>query len=262
MIPIIHDLFNLVRGIVTGAVTPPVGFLWLALAGLAIAPLGRRTGRTFAAIGLAGLYATGTPIVSHMLMSGLETPAPIVAETDADPAAIVILGGDGHVAKDAPDGAVPGPLSTERLAGGAGLARRTGLPVLITGGSVGRGQLPISDLMAASFSHDFGLTAQWREERSENTCENASFSAEILRRAGIRSAWIVTHSWHMKRALLSFERAGYPVRPAPLAAEFYEFEGTSDLVPHISAWVRSYYALHEWIGLAAYRMGVCPPPHP
>lgn len=258
MIPFIDNLFRLVRGIVTTVVTPPVGFLWLALAGLMLARIGRRSGRALAAIGLAGLYASATPVVSHALLSGLELPAASTAENAMEPAAIVILGGDGHLSQDVSEGAVPGSLSLERLAGGAGLARRTGLPVLITGGSLGHGQPPIADLMAASFEHDFGLTAKWREERSENTCENASLSADILRRAGIGSAWAVTHAWHMKRALLSFERAGFPVRPAPLPTEYYEFEGISDLLPHITAWVRSYYAFHEWIGLAAYRMGVCP----
>ena len=257
MTGILHSLADLVRGIVTSALTPPVGFLWLALVGAASARPRRRTGRLPAAAGFLGLYFSGTPVVSHALIAGLEAGSPIDTGT-AEPSAIIILGGDGHVSKDNPDGAVPGALSVERLAGGAGLARRTGLPVLITGGSVGRGQPPISDLMAASFERDFGLAAKWREERSENTCENAAFSAPMLRQAGVPSAWVVTHPWHMKRTLLSFARAGYPVRPAPLAVEYYEFEGLSDLVPHITAWVRSYYAFHEWIGLAAYRLGVCP----
>ena len=31
----------------------------------------------------------------------------------------------------------------------------------------------------------------------------------------------------------------------------------SDFLPHTTAWVRSFYALHEWIGLLAYRFGAC-----
>jgi len=257
MTQVLDGFVGLLRAIVTAVVTPPAGFLWLALLGVLLGRILTRSGRLLGGVGLAGLYITGTPIASHALMSGLEATEPSHLETPP-PSAIIVLGGDGHLAKDNPEGAVPGPVSIERLAGGAALARETGLPVLITGGSVGHGQPPVSDLMAASFEHDFGLAAKWREERSENTCENASLSAPILRHAGIASAWVVTHPWHMKRALLSFQRAGYPVRPAPLAVEFYEFEGFSDLLPHMTGWVRSYYAFHEWIGLFAYRMGACP----
>jgi uncharacterized SAM-binding protein YcdF (DUF218 family) len=249
-------LMQYVRTIVTAAATPPMGFLWLVLIGLTVARARKWPRRLCVGLGLAGLYASGTPVVSHALISGLESAPPAPQET-LDPAAIVILGGDGRLVESPPDGAEPGPLSLQRLSAGAALARRTGLPVLITGGSVGHGQPPVSDLMAESFIGEFRLPVAWREEASENTCENAAFSARILRRAGIGGAWVVTHAWHMKRTLLSFAQAGYPVRPAPLAAERYEVSGVLDFLPLMSGWNRSYYAFHEWIGLAAYRLGAC-----
>jgi uncharacterized SAM-binding protein YcdF (DUF218 family) len=51
--------------------------------------------------------------------------------------------------------------------------------------------------MSQALQEDFGLSAQWREARSRNTFENASFSAAILRHAGIASAFVVAHPWDM-----------------------------------------------------------------
>ena len=264
MIGILDDLIQLIRTVTTVIITPPVGFLWLAILGLAIPPgrQRRRPGGLLLVLGLVGLYASSMPVVSHALLSGLEGPRNLPATEDAPtPGAIIVLGGDARLTLDAP-GAEPGSISTERLVGAARLVRNTGLPVLITGGSTGRALPPIADLMAASFDRDFGLPVKWHEERSESTCENAAFSAAILRDSGIQSAWVVTHSWHMRRALLSFERAGYLVRPAPLPADKYEFKSAYDLLPSITAWVRTYHAIHEWVGLLAYRIGACPRSHP
>ncbi len=115
--------------------------------------------------------------------------------------------------------------------------------------------------MADLFTQAFGLV-EWRETKAENTCENARYSAEILRNAGIHSALVVTHAWHMPRAILAFRRAGFDMVPAPLHGDTREVRGISDFLPHTSAWMRSFYALHEWIGLLAYRAGHVPPPSP
>jgi uncharacterized SAM-binding protein YcdF (DUF218 family) len=93
---------------------------------------------------------------------------------------------------------------------------------------------------------------------SENTCQNAQFSAKILRQAGISSALVVTHAWHMPRTVLAFRQAGFPIVPAPLHGDATKVRGIRDFLPHTSAWMRSFYALHEWIGLIAYRFGACP----
>ena len=84
--------------------------------------------------------------------------------------------------------AEPGPLSLQRLAGAAIIVREKKLPVLITGARVGFGQPAVATLMADLFTDAFGLPVEWRETKAENTCENARYSAEILRKAGINSA--------------------------------------------------------------------------
>ncbi len=236
---------------------PPAGLLWVVLVGLLLRPFRRRLGGWIAATGLILLYLLSLPAVGGGMIAALEATGP--AATDIPPpGAIIVLGADGERTPDPEVTAEPGPLSLQRLAGAAETTRKDGLPVLMSGGSVGHDQPAVADLMGTAFANIFGLKARWLESNSRNTCENAQFSAEILRREGIQSAYVVTHAWHMPRALLSFAHAGFPVIPAPLRGEVNEKNGLSDYLPHTSAWLRSFYGIHEWIGLIAYRLGACP----
>jgi uncharacterized SAM-binding protein YcdF (DUF218 family) len=112
--------------------------------------------------------------------------------------------------------------------------------------------------MADFFWDGFGFAVKWRETEAENTCENARFSADILRQAGISSAFVVTHRWHMPRTILAFRRAGFLIIPVPLRSDMGEITGIADFLPHTSGWTHSYWAIHEWIGILGYSTGACP----
>jgi uncharacterized SAM-binding protein YcdF (DUF218 family) len=251
-----NDFLHFLRSYLPIILMPPTGLLWVMLVGLIVLKARRRLGIALMTVGFAGLFLLSLPVVGGALIAGLESTESMPGEIPT-PTAIIVLGADGERTPDPLVAAEPGPLSMQRLAGAALRARATGLPVLITGGSVGRDQPPVAELMGTAFKGVFGLPVRWEETASENTCENAKFSAAILRKDGVASAYVVTHAWHMPRALLSFARAGYPVLPAPLQAEVNEDNGIYDYLPHTTAWLRSFYALHEWIGLMAYRLGAC-----
>ena len=256
--PVLHDFVHFVRSTVPFALVPPSGLIWWLILGLAVMRRRRRLGVAIIATSCALLYALSTPLVGGLLISSLEAAQP-PAPNAGEPGAIIILGADGERTPDQLVKAEPGPLSLQRLAGAAIVVREKKLPVLITGGKVGTGQPAVADLMADLFRDAFDLPVAWRETRADNTCENARYSAEVLRKAGITSALVVTHAWHMPRTILAFQQAGFPIVPAPLHADTHEIRAVSDFLPHTSAWVRSFYALHEWIGLLAYRMGACSP---
>jgi uncharacterized SAM-binding protein YcdF (DUF218 family) len=255
------DFIYFFRTFLPFALMPPAGLLWVVIGGLVIARFRRRLGYGIAIFGFVSLYILSMPATCGLLLSGLEVGRPS-RENVPPPGAIIVLGADGDRAPDISSKAEPGPLSIQRLAGAALLARQTNLPVLMTGGRVGRDQPAVAELMATSFADVFGLPVAWRETQSENTCENARFSAEILRKSGIQSAMVVTHAWHMRRALLSFRRVGYSVIAAPLHTDADRIDELSDFLPHTNAWVRSSYAIHEWIGFLAYRFGACPATKP
>ena len=107
-------------------------------------------------------------------------------------------------------------------------------------------------MMSTVLQDDFHIAVRWREDRSGNTYENAAFSAELLRRADVPSALLVTHPWHMARALWSFHAVGYPVVPAALPEGEVVSLSASSFFPQVPALLGSYYALHELFGLGWY----------
>ena len=99
----------------------------------------------------------------------------------------------------------PGSLTLDRLRTGAALHRRTDLPILVTGGTTQPRTATVGVVMAESLRDDFRAPARWTEPKSDDTWENARFSAAILKAEGITSVYVVTHAWHMRRAVLAFQ---------------------------------------------------------
>src|SRR5271165_1955098 len=165
---------------------PPVGFLCLAILGLAIMRRKRRHGHILICVGVAGMTLLALPLFSDVLIVGLEQNLPLRPPSDAMPQAIVILGGDVTRTADPPY-LLPGLLTTDRLRAGAALYRKTRLPILVTGGTVQLRYPPVAKVMADSLRDDFQVPVTWVEDASDDTWENATFSAEILKKQDIRS---------------------------------------------------------------------------
>ena len=161
---------------------------------------------------LAILYLFSTQPVASLLIQSLERypvfnpeqPQPV------KPQAIVILGGGLPRISPEMSGFRPSMFTLERLRYGAWLSRQTELPVMVSGG----GYRPEATIMADSLKNDFGVETRWLEKQSTTTWENALYAREVLPEE-IQSVLLVTHGWHMARAALSFERAGFNVVPAP-----------------------------------------------
>ncbi len=217
-----------VNTVFTALALPPPGLALAAL--LALVLLRGRAGR-----GLA-------------LLASLDVPPAAPGEP---PQAIVVLGGDVDRLAG-PPGASLGSLSLERVRAGAALHRRTGLPVLVTGGTVDDLPLTVGALMAESLAADFNVPVRWTEAASPTTWENAEYSASMLKGADISRVYLVTHAWHMRRSLLAFERAGIDAVPAPVRPDPWPKLRASEFLPRTSAWVNSFFAMHEWVGLAYY----------
>ncbi|MFZ3236445.1 MAG: YdcF family protein [Stellaceae bacterium] len=233
---------------------PPNLFVLLTLIGVALAWRWRRAGLVLATVSVLCLYLTATPVVSFLLIRSADKLAGVVPSLPlpAPPGAIIVLSAE-YRHSDEPGGRdVVGPVTLDRLAAAARQQRRTGLPILVSGGWLKGADDSLAGMMAESLGSDFGVPVRWREERSRTTYENALYSAEILRRAGISSALVVTNPWHMARALWSFYAVGYPVAAAPLSEGRALPLSPAIVFPDIPALLGSYYALHELIGLAWY----------
>ncbi|MGH7097683.1 MAG: YdcF family protein [Stellaceae bacterium] len=203
-------------------------------------------------VALAGLVVLSLPDTARLLVWLLERGLPLAPPPGEKPGAIVILSGD--VAHEAGGGVTVGALTLERLRTGARLARATGLPILVSGGAINAGEPTLAQLMARSLKRDFATPATWIEARSKDTWQNARFSAAILRRHHIDAIYLVTNAWHMRRALIAFAPLPVAVTAAPTLLDPPPELAWSDFVPQAKAWHMSYYALHEWIGIAYYKL--------
>lgn len=236
-----------VNTVFSALVLPPASLALAAL--LALLLLRGRAGRGLALLALAALVLLSLPVVSMALLASLAVPPD--AQAGPPPQAIVVLGGDVDRLAD-PPGASLGSLSLERVRAGAALHRSTGLPVLVSGGVVDDLPLTVGALMAESMTTDFGVPVRWTEAASPTTWENAEYSASMLSAAGVSRVLLVTHAWHMRRSLLAFRRVGIDAVPAPVRPDPWPNVRASEFLPRTSAWVNSFFAMHEWVGLAYY----------
>ncbi|MGC8476482.1 MAG: YdcF family protein [Acetobacteraceae bacterium] len=233
------------HGLLVALVVPPANLPLLGLAGYALRGRWRPAGRAVTAAALIALLVLSLPTVALALLLPLERGLPLRPDPAHPPRAIVILSAE-VVHPRGPRGTEAlGPITLSRMRAGVRLARRTGLPVLVSGGRLG-GQhaMPIAARMAISLKRDFGIAARWVEPRSKTTWQNAEFSAAILRRAGITSAYVVTDAWHEKRAILAFRHFGIRVTAAPVVLDAQSWTW----LPSVLAWRQSYFAFHEYIG--------------
>ena len=173
-------------------------------------------------------------------------PSAVRAQT---PRAIVVLSAGLAASRFGGGADTVGPLTMERIRFAARLHRDTGLPILVSGGVARGGAVSVAAAMEDALMTDFRVPVRWVEDASRNAYENAQFSAAILRRANIRTSYLVTHGWHMPRARKAFEGTGLNVVSAP--AGFTRVESgiaASDLIPRTRALAKSAYALHELFG--------------
>lgn len=238
------------QGVATSLLLPPMLLVLASLGVLLLPARCRRAGAWLAGLCLALLLFLATPFAAGHLRSLLEE-AGTASPFPALPQAVIILSAE--AARD--QGQLePGPMTLERLLAGVRLARRTGLPVLVTGGALAPGEPPIATAMARVLAEDFRLPPRWIEPEASDTRSNAQLSAAMLRRDGIAAAYVVTHAWHMRRALGAFARTGLAAVPAPVRLDPVPKSGASDWVPSPTQWGVSWFMLREWAGILVYRL--------
>lgn len=239
------DVVVWLKALFKALVLPPTGPLLLAAAGLWSINRRPRSGRIVAWTGILLCLALSTPMVAFALLTLVDTSPPLDLQRARSAQAIVILGGGvrRHAAEYA-GGDTLGHLTLERVRYGAHVARLTGLPVLVTGGSVFGGE-PEATLMRSALEREFGVPVRWLERQSRNTHENAARSAEILGAAKISRIVLVAHSFDMPRARAEFAAQGIEAIPAPTGIPSGQIDTALDVLPSMAALQGSYFALYE-----------------
>lgn len=223
----------------------------IVLLSLALLPGHPKMRTTCLMLGFGSLYLASIPATALWLRGQLEVFPPVSPDQTAAEA-IVVLGADRQYEAIEYGGDTIAGLGLERLRYAAWLQKKTGLPVLASGGGMGDEPASEAELMRGILK-EFGVETRWIEGKSRNTYENAQFSSRLLKGVGIGEILLVTHAWHMPRAVEAFEKAGMKVTPAPTGAmnpkHTLDFQ---DWVPKASALRMTALAAHEMIGRLWY----------
>ena len=239
---------------------PPSGLYLAILGGLAVRGRARRPALRRLATALASISALLTvaltlPIVSFWLLDGLQTYPSLDPSTDRiDADVIVVLAGD--VDCDPPEYGPdqPGALSQIRCRYGASLARRTGLPLVITGGVLRPDRRPVSHVLRDYVEDELGVKVTWTEDAAKTTRGNARGVAGLMGQRGYARAALVTNAWHMPRAVQAFEQEGVDVLAAPTGAHTAPSRTIEGIIPRGKTMRDSCWALHEYAGMVWYRL--------
>lgn len=239
----------LLKKILAALILPPAGPILLALFGLWLLRAKSRRwqhgGAALATLSLLGLLVLSLPVVGNALMAPLEPHPPIAPEQLRRVQAIVILGGGSYIAAPEYGGDTVSHYTLERLRYGARLGRESSLPVLVTGGAPFGGRAE-AESMREALERDFGIKVRWVESAARDTAENARLSAPLLKAAGVTRIALVSHGWHLPRAIELFEKQGIEVTPAPTAFSTGSPSLLEDLLP--GGLVTSRLALREYLG--------------
>ena len=227
---------------------PPGGLALLAGAGLWLiardraSGAARRSGWVLVIASLAALWLLSTQLVADRLVRLAERYPALDLGRPLRAQAIVIL--SCGTQRPAPEygGPAAGADLLERLSYGAYVARRTGLPVLVSGAPQD------APAMRATLARDFGITARWVDGESRDTFDNARFSARLLKADGIERIVLVTSSYHEWRAAQEFESVGLAVEPAPVHVWAARPRHLTDYLPEAHGLLESSQALHEIVG--------------
>ena len=242
------------------AVTQPAFWLLLLwLLSLLLPGRLQRLARRLQWTGLAALALLGFLALPDALVRPLENRYPVPSEAQlAQAACVIVLGGSFERPAIALDHQqVPLGNSAERMTVPAGwMHRHPQLQLVFSGGE---GRLLTTGVteaeMAGQFYTEQGLDMGrvQLENGARTTRENAQRVAALLG-ARCQQPWLlVTSAWHMPRAMEEFAATGCQITPYPV--DFLTAQTTPwteySLAHGLLRWQ---VALHEWLGLLAYRV--------
>ena len=242
-------MYDAVKLLIATLVLPPGGPLLLVLLGVLAWRACPRLARLACALGFVALWFSALPVVSALLVTALGGARPLDLAAARHAEAIVILGGGVRRGAVEFGGDTVGRLTLERTRYGAHLARLTGLPVLVTGGSVAEGVRPEADLMREVMEGEYGLPVRWTERNARDTRENARNAARMLITDGKRRVVLVTHGFDVRRAQGLFEAQGLTVLMAPTQVPRWDGLEATDFLPSAAALAASHYCLYEALAI-------------
>lgn len=243
-----------ITNLISSFLLPPLNLVIVAVIGLLLRRKRPLIARILLGTSVTLLYLLSTPFFAGMLLHSLEGEPRIVDTRKPTADAIVVLGGGTYFNAPEYGGDTVSNASLLRIRYAAKLYRETGKPILVTGGKPLGNALSEAQQMKQVLEQEFKVPVQWAEGESDNTLENARLSYPILKAAGIKRIYLITHAWHMPRSARAFQSAGFEVVPAATAYTTSYQTNLISFIPSAGALDSSRIVMHEMIGMLWYRL--------
>ncbi|RUM94979.1 MAG: hypothetical protein DSZ28_00380 [Thiothrix sp.] len=244
------------RRLVEAMMLPPGSILLLTVLALVVVGITQRCRVRFLYFLMSLLWLVSTPWFAFQLLEPLQRPFAPLLEVPKDADVIVLLSG-GHYESSNEFGsdAMPSGPALERAHYSAWLARKTGLPIIVSGGSVTPEEKSEASILSAVLRNQLDVQNVLEEARSKNTEENAKFTKALMREKGFSKPLLVTHYWHMPRVMNWFRYHGIDAYAAPTAryAKGPTERKIWQWVPQAKSLNYLSIALHEYLGVLHYR---------
>jgi uncharacterized SAM-binding protein YcdF (DUF218 family) len=230
------------KKLITHFILPP-GLLIIAFAVLGILTK-RKLAKLLAFSFVLFVYLLSIEPIKDVLYKPLEEAYPVPSKPEGD--AIVILGGGAY------NTGILKEDSTKRLLTGFVLHKQTDLPIILSGGA-SIGALPEAEVMKGLLlTLGVDMRKIHTEVNSKDTEENAQEVKKLCKRLGCKRVVLVSSAYHMRRAVLSFQKAGLEVVPYPTDFKRDMKYNLYSLLPKMGVFADSYKALREYLGLVWY----------
>ena len=246
----------------------PLGFAGILLIFVLVLDENKRWRKGLLIFALLVLWLGSNRWVSYALARSLEW-RDLPPETTPQADVIVLLGG-GTEPGDYPRQMTEVNGAGDRVLYAAKLYRGGAAPaILVSGGNLNfssaRGATPADDMIDLLTQLGVPAEAIWQQDQSQNTHEDAVYSAEILKEKQITEIILVTSAMHMPRAKALFENQGIDVIPAPADFTITEQNWQSvfhpslgelviNLMPNASALDLTTSVLKEYFGMLVYTL--------
>jgi uncharacterized SAM-binding protein YcdF (DUF218 family) len=216
----------------------------------------RRAARILALASAALVYLSSLTPVANLLLGPLERRYPPLMASGVPVGAgcVVVLGSGYYPQPNLPITAQLDGEGMARIVEGVRLSRQYHLPLLVSGGGSESTGAPAEGY--ARLARDLGIedAALTVSAAGTNTRDEAAL---IAHRLGDRPFLLVTSAAHMPRAMAELQRAGAKPVAAPTAQHLTPRTPFTlrRFLPNSAALVKVELALHEYLGLAAMRLG-------
>lgn len=214
----------------------------------------RKAGIINCIIGMLMCLVSLSPF-SNYLFRGLESAFDMPENPQGD--VIILLGGG--IYDESPDFSgigIPTEDMTTRIVTAARLQKKLGIPIIISTGKVFKHRKSEAPIVRR-FLIDLGMPSDKviMEDKSRDTIENAKYSTDICKKSGFEKPILVTSAYHMRRAVMSFEKTGLKVLPFPVGLRTWRDMkyGWDDYMPSLSAFDKTCTAMREYLGLIFYK---------